>query len=118
VNPVRARAADDVVMALDESALRRKIDAALRYDELRNETEEDIRKNGLDAFRTERLHVVDGARTVEPSGIPYYEKRGEEQVNAGRYDEVLRYRPHFAQFVEEFSAVFRAGNRRPASSVA
>jgi len=116
VNSPGARAANDLVVNLDEPALRRKIDAALRYDELEAQAEEDIRKNGLDAFRTERLHGVERAAVpLEPSGIPYYEKCGEERVSAGRYAEVLRYRPHFAAFVEEMSAAFRAGDRSRAS---
>jgi hypothetical protein len=119
VHPPQGRAASDVVVNLDEAALRRKIDAALRYDELHGQAEEDIRRNGLDAFRTERLHLLDrAAARPEPSGIPYYEKRGEEQVRAGRYVEVLRYRPHFAAFVEEMSTVFRAGDQHQATSLA
>jgi hypothetical protein len=116
VNAPQQRRPDDVVVNLDEAALQRKIDAALRYDELHGEAQEDIRKNGLDAFRTERFHVVDRATVRrDPGGVPYYEKRGEEQVRAGRYVEVLRYRPHFASFVEEMSAVLQAGDRQRAS---
>jgi hypothetical protein len=116
VNSPRERAPNDIVVNLDEAALRRKIDAALRYDELQGQAEEDIRRNGLEAFRSERLHFLDRAATrPEPSGTPYYEKRGEEQVAAGRYVEVLRYRPHFAAFVEEMAAAFQAGDRHKAS---
>jgi hypothetical protein len=115
VNSPGERAANDVVVHLDEAALRRKIDAATDYDELEAQAADDIRRNGLDAFRTERLRFVDGGAPLEPSGTPYYEKRGEEQVSAGRYVEVLRYRPHFAAFVEEMSAVFRASAQRRAS---
>jgi hypothetical protein len=103
----------DIVVRLDEGALQRKIDAALHYDELHQEAGEDIRKNGLEAFRTERFHVLDDATTMpEPAGVPYYERRGEEQVRAGRYVEVLRYRPHFAALVEGMTAAFHAGDRQ------
>jgi hypothetical protein len=116
VNSPGKRGANDIVVNLDEAALRRKIDVALHYDELEAQAAEDIRRNGLDAFRTERLHFLErGAAPLEPSATPFYEERGEEQVSRGRYAEVLRYRPHFAAFVEEMSAVFRAGDRRTAS---
>jgi hypothetical protein len=119
VNSPRKHAANDVVVNLDDAAMGRKIDAALRYDELQGQAEEDIRRNGLDTFRTERLHFLDrAAARPEPTGIPYYEKRGEEQVRAGRYVEVLRYRPHFAAFVEEMSVVFQAGDGRSAMRLA
>jgi hypothetical protein len=116
VNAPQQREPNDVVVNLDEAALHRKIEAALRYDELQGEAQEDIRKNGLEAFRIERFHFVDRATIrAEPGDVPYYEKRGEEQVRAGRYVEVLRYRPHFAAFVHEMSAVFQAGDRQRAS---
>jgi hypothetical protein len=119
VNAPPQSAASDVVVNLDAAALRRKIDAAMCYDELQGQAEEDIRRNGLDSFRTERLQFLDRAAACpEPSVIPYYEKRGEEQVSAGRYAAVLRYRPHFAAFVEEMAAVFHAGERHSAARLA
>lgn len=53
---------------------------------------------GVEAFRVEYLRPVDsragyGGPAEEP---PFYERYGEQQVAAGHYERVLRYREHVA----------------------
>jgi hypothetical protein len=80
---------------LDEAAFARKISAARNYSELRAEV--DVALNGSQAnnFRVECLRPVDanGAKTSQQQR-PFYEEYGEQQVRAGHYTNVLRYREH------------------------
>lgn len=46
------------------------------------------------AFRTECLRPYVPAS--EPHGVPFYERYGDEQVTAGKYRDVIRYRQHVA----------------------
>lgn len=82
---------------LDEADLRRKLAAAENYPELRAEAEAAIARYGAAAFATEILRPVldlrEGLDRMEPEP-PYYERFGEQQVSAGHYREVIRYREH------------------------
>jgi hypothetical protein len=107
VNSPRASSAGDVVVNLDSAALRRKIEMAKHYDGLAAEVEEHIQRYGIDAFRTERLHLSDPRAPLPvPRSKPYYEQRGEEQVRAGRYAKVLRYGEHFVPYVQKLMSSF------------
>jgi hypothetical protein len=106
----------DVVLTLDDAALRRKLEAARQYGELRGEVDAALRASGAEAYRTERFRVVDtAADDPGPDDRPYYDRRGEEQVAAGHYRTVLRYREHFVPFVtalrETVTAPAASGNR-------
>jgi hypothetical protein len=89
--------ASAVTLELSDADLERKLDAARGYPELRGETESALARFGAAAFRTECLRPVDDAcqgldgMEQEP---PYYERYGEQQVAAGHYDRVIRYRTH------------------------
>jgi hypothetical protein len=100
--PVGAQA-HAVRLELDEAALARKLTAARGYQELRGETESALERFGSAAFATELLRPVSDLREgldalgQEP---PYYEAFGEQQVRAGVYDSVIRYRAHVRPFVQ------------------
>jgi len=107
VNSPAAGSAGDVVVNLDSAALRRKIEIAKHYDGLGAEVESAIQRHGVDAFRTERLHLSDRRAPLPvPASKPYYEQRGEEQVRAGRYAKVLRYEEHFLPYVQKLTREF------------
>jgi hypothetical protein len=95
--------ADSVRLELTEDDLTRKIAAAKSYPELREETENALARFGAAAFRTECLRPVRDPRQgidaldQEP---PYYERYGEQQVAAGHYDRVIRYRAHIQPLVQ------------------
>jgi hypothetical protein len=89
--------ADAVELVLDDDALGRKIEAALGYPELRDETSRALAAYGADAFRVEMLRPVrdlrEGVEALDEDP-PYYERYGSEQVAAGHYREVIRYQAH------------------------
>lgn len=89
---------------LDDEALRRKIDHAAAYVELNKEFQEGMTTHGTEAYRYECLVAVNSETSPQPNGAkPYYERYGEQQVQAGLYRDVLRYREHFLPFAEELT---------------
>lgn len=84
-------------LELDDEALRRKMEAALAYPEMRPEVERNLAEHGGEAFRVECLRLVDHKAVLEHlvEDPPYYERYGERQVAAGHYEHVLRFREHF-----------------------
>ncbi len=95
--------ADAIRIELTEDDLARKIAAARSYPELREETDAALARFGAAAFRTECLRPVRDLRQgidaldQEP---PFYERYGEQQVAAGHYDRVIRYRAHIQPLVQ------------------
>ncbi len=75
--------------------LSQKLQAARDYSELAVDVHRILDEEGIDSLRTECLR-----RVTEDSGDghfkepPYYEIYGEQQVAAGYYQEVIRYREH------------------------
>lgn len=105
VQPFEASgSAGEIVVRLDEAAVERKIATAYAYAELRSDVDEMLHAAGEDQLR---LEVLRPARLLATSGKPFYETRGEQQVAAGRYNVVLRYRDHLAPFVEALVATVR-----------
>lgn len=96
---------ESVRFDLDDSAWRRKMDAAWAYEMLRPEVERAIAAHSSSAFRVEVLREV-VCRDLEAlvSDPPYYESYGEERVAAGAYDRVLRFREHFLPLAEKLLA--------------
>jgi hypothetical protein len=88
-------------LQLDDEAFTRKISAARGYVELDAEVDAAIRQNRLEAFRVECLRPVKELATgYEFKDKPYYESYGEEQVAAGHYSYVIRFREHFLPLAE------------------
>jgi hypothetical protein len=90
-----------IELHLDDAAFARKLSAARSYAELDAEVEAAISENRLEAFQVECLRP---ASTREVSfgdhDKPYYERYGEQQVAAGHYRDVIRYRDHFLPLAE------------------
>lgn len=104
--------ANDITLQLDEAALARKISVAQGYAELAGEVSSALSKSSIEAFRVERLRLVDSERpetlTLHCSEKPpFYEQYGEKQVAAGHYTHVLRYGEHIAPLAEALNAEVR-----------
>ena len=84
-------------LELEDGGLERKLAAARSYPEMSYEVERAFERYGAGAFRIECLRPVDPESDVEGlfTEPPYYEIYGEQQVAAGRYSRVLRFREHF-----------------------
>ena len=83
-------------LRLDERAFSDKLAAARTYAEWMTEVDDMLNDAGAESFRDEYLHAINdhddrGAAVAEP---PFYEQYGEQQVAAGYYQDVLRYRQH------------------------
>lgn len=83
-------------LRLDERAFSDKLAAARAYAEWMAEVDDMLNDAGAESFRDEYLHVINeqedhDAFVAEP---PFYERYGEQQVAAGYYEDVLRYRQH------------------------
>lgn len=99
-------------LQLDDTAFARKRAAARGYAELAREVADTLVSIGEEAFRVECLRPVDSraadsALAEEP---PFYEWYGEQQVAAGYYKNVIRYREHVAPLAEALRRCV-AGNR-------
>ncbi|HEV8269073.1 MAG TPA: hypothetical protein VGR00_12600 [Thermoanaerobaculia bacterium] len=86
--------AGDVTLTLDDTALRRKLDAARRYEPLAGEVAAELEKKGVASFRVERFRKSRGPEAESSREVPFYESYGERQVAAGFYERVLRHDEH------------------------
>ncbi len=112
VDRLAAEGPDDVTIALDDGALQRKLEAAWRYEEMRNEVNLALDRFGDAAMRMEILKWRHpDAESGRPARPPFYETYGRTQVEAGRYDYVLTYSQHFAPLAD---ALGRAVRSQPA----
>jgi hypothetical protein len=94
---------------LDADTVERKLKAADNYPELAAEVETAIRENGKSAFRVECLRPVEDAGGERFAGEkPYYEQYGEQQVAAGYYQHVIRYREHLLPLTEALRNSYRS----------
>jgi len=86
---------------LDDDGLRRKIEAAERYVELKDEVRNALAIRGVEYFRVECLKKV-GTPFLQwdYSGKPDYEVWGEKRVEAGKYQSVIRYHQHIAPIAD------------------
>lgn len=98
---------EGITLALDDDAFARKMATAHHYEDLAIDIDDLTSRVGTEALRREVFF-----RPSEPSHDtkPYYEVRGEEQVRAGKYRSVLRYREHILPFLEALAATQHAKN--------
>jgi hypothetical protein len=91
---------------LDAAALVRKIDAARSYPGLEDEVARTLARHGAQIFKTEWLREVRYGLDIDHllPAPPFYEVYGEQQVTAGFYHEVLRFRAHVAPVAEHLRA--------------
>ena len=101
-----------VWLHLDGAAFERKLLAARSYPELRSEVDAAIANNGVEAFRIECLKPVSPSPAATRAGR-FYERHGERQVSAGRYDDVIRYDAHVRPVKE---ALWRHARVSPADA--
>jgi hypothetical protein len=81
--------------ALSDSALERKLHAALGYPEMALEVAAARERWGDEAFRIESFrHVRDGEVWAPAGEAPYYERFGRQRVDEGTYREVISYEEH------------------------
>lgn len=100
----RGRAARSQVV-LDDAALERKIAAALRYPEMAGEVTYARKTWGDEAFRVEAFRRVSDSELWAPADAsPFYEQYGQQQVQAGKYAEVIRYDQHIRPLADALSA--------------
>ena len=81
--------------ALDEAAVRRKLDAAAEYHELTAEVER-RRLAAIENHALERLFAVDIDRPWprQPPEEPFYERFGREMIARGTYTDLITYADH------------------------
>ncbi len=101
--PERRMDTTEMIVPLDDDDIARKIAAAEAYPELQLEVEQ-AKRDGSAHLRIEILRAVTPRVELAADAKPFYETRGEQQVGAGRYQTVLRYREHFAPFVRALTA--------------
>jgi hypothetical protein len=83
-------------LKLDSDAVTEKLEVARSYGELASEVDGLLEKRGIEGLRTECLRRASNLFVDDYLvGTPYYEHYGEQQVAAGHYPSVLRYREHF-----------------------
>lgn len=98
---LHASPADEICRRLDDDAFARKMAAAKGYAELAGEVHATLERTSTDALRVECLHPVDdGPGDYSCDHPPFYELYGEQQVAAGYYHQVLRYREHISPLAE------------------
>ena len=82
-------------LRLEDEMLRRKLDAAAGYVEMKDEVRQAIAERGEEYFRVECFRKVSRPLAqVEDSGKPYYETWGEQRVAQGEYGSVIRLNEH------------------------
>lgn len=98
-------------LELGDEALERKLAASRAYSELAHEVDRALERHGEGAFRIECLRPADPEAELESlvEDPPYYERYGEGQVAAGRYQQVLRFREHFLPLARTLREVGRTG---------
>lgn len=86
---------DAITIDADERMQSQKLQAARDYPELAVDVNRILAQEGIDSLRTEYLRPVsEDSYKVVSKERPYYEVYGEQQVAAGRYQQVIRYREH------------------------
>ena len=78
---------------LDDLLLKRKLEAAANYKEMRAEVQRALTHLGAEYFRTECMRETMQVSTARPA-VPFYENWGERRVREGKYAEVIRLREH------------------------
>lgn len=97
---------DEIIIKLDDAAFERKYSAALNYQDLAEEVNRALKAVGRDPFMREVLHPAkstEGRSWLEPEP-PYYETYGEQQMAAGIYKEVIRFKEHIEPLARHIEA--------------
>lgn len=93
--------ADAIWLHLDEDTLSKKLETASAYPGIADDVDQILQREGMRAIQTECLRPFSnsfaGNGFIEP---PYYERLGEKQVDAGYFEQVVRYREHVLPLAE------------------
>jgi hypothetical protein len=82
-------------LRLEDCLLGLKLDAAKKYVELKDEIEQAVALKGEEYFRIECLRkVTQPFLALKQEYQPYYEKLGNQRVDAGKYRSAIRYQSH------------------------
>ena len=94
------------MLELGDDAYRRKVGTAESYPGREADVARILGRFGAAAFRTECFRPVRyGLRMADRFvNLPFYERYGEQQVAAGFYREVIRFRAHLAPLAEPLGA--------------
>jgi hypothetical protein len=88
-------------LRLGDDALRRKLEAAAGYVELKEEVQKAIAARGEQYFQIECLRKVSNVLPEgDHPGKPYYETFGEKRVAEGEYASVIRYKEHMLPILD------------------
>jgi len=103
IDNCRAAVDQSVTMHLDIDQIQRKISAAQSYSEIAHEVAAFEQEFGMEGYRQESLCRVDSKAGYSENfdDGAWYERYGEQQVAAGRYQKVLRYQEHFRPLAQE-----------------
>ena len=92
---------DGICGVLDDTAFAKKMEAANGYAELAGEVQATVDRTSVAALRVECLRPIGPhSGKFDCDEPPFYESYGEQQVAAGHYREVLRYRDHIRPLAE------------------
>ena len=100
-------------LRLDNDTLGRKLKAAGDYPELASEVKQAISENGASAFRVECLRPAsdeEGDGEQQHAERPFYELYGEQQMAAGYYESLIRYREHLVPLAGALRQSARGGS--------
>lgn len=101
------RETGSIRLCLDDDAFGRKFAAAEAYPELAADMARTLSMHERQMFRIESLHPVDYGLEIAHlfEHPPLYERYGAQQVAAGFYDDVIRFREHLAPLAKRLSCV-------------
>ena len=96
---------ETIVLSLSNEQWQHKLAAANSNVALQKEVVDDFARYGESAFKEEVLApvVLEYSLNALAQEKPFYETYGEDRVQAGVYDYVLRYREHFMPLVDQIN---------------
>jgi hypothetical protein len=102
-----------ICRVLDDASFARKMAAANGYTELAGQVQTAVDQTSVAELRIECLRPVGSSPRLHAfDQAPYYERYGEQQVSAGHYEKVLRYREHILPLEEELNRYTQVYSRR------
>lgn len=110
VGDPRPSGSEAIALELDEKTWHEKVARARCYaaasgEVLSQEVQYMFDTFGEESFRHEVLLPAGSESPLLQNGLRYYEARGEERVQSGRYSEVLRHREHFVPVQDALRAL-------------
>jgi hypothetical protein len=98
-----------IVVPLAPDRFERKIQVALSYSELRAEVKRAIEQHSIQVFQTEYFYPFQADHPKFQTFVthkPHYELYGEQQVEKGYYQDVIRFQQHIYPIQQQLIASF------------